>query len=101
MLLFCDALKAHRMNKKRIIDLHLDEFEEAIEQILYRLLTQSIQNKESEELLTRREVVKRLKIAPSTLSEYTKKGILTSYYIGNRVYYKWSEILSSGVKAIK
>lgn len=90
------------MEKTRIIDLNLEEFQEVIEELLQKHLKEAINNKGTgDELLTRDQVIKRLHISPSTLALYTNKGILTSYYIGHRVYYKWSEILSAGIRAIK
>ncbi len=90
------------MEKTRIIDLNLEEFQEIIEELLQKNLIQVLSIKESgDELLTRNQVIKKLHISPSTLALYTNQGILTSYYIGHRVFYKWSEILNAGIKAIK
>jgi len=87
------------MENKRIIDLNIVEFEDHIGQILDSKLNQALHElKEEEKLLTREQVIKRLGIAPSTLADYTHKGILTSYRIGHRVYYRWSEIINSAVK---
>jgi len=47
---------------------------------------------EPNEYLTRVEVSKLLKIDLSSVHNWTKKGILTSYQIGGRVYYKRTEI---------
>ncbi|PWE00997.1 helix-turn-helix domain-containing protein [Marinilabilia rubra] len=44
------------------------------------------------EYLTRHETAKLLKVDLSTVHNWTKKGILKRYGIGNRVYYKFSEI---------
>ncbi|HSC55290.1 MAG TPA: helix-turn-helix domain-containing protein [Phnomibacter sp.] len=44
------------------------------------------------EYLTREEVASLLKCDLSTLYHWTKKGKLKSYGIGNRVYYKRTEI---------
>ncbi|HEC44624.1 MAG TPA: DNA-binding protein [Bacteroides sp.] len=87
------------MENKRIIDIQLDEFESRLEQIIDSRIIKVVSDlKEGEELLSRIQVIKRLGIAPSTLNDYTHKGILTSYRIGNRVYYKWSEILEAAIK---
>ena len=48
---------------------------------------------EAEELLTRNETAKLLKISLSTLWHWSKDGRLKAYGLGNRVYYKKSEIL--------
>jgi hypothetical protein len=90
------------MENKRIIDLDLVEFQHIIEELLKKHIRDAIHNKEgSEELLTRAQMIKRLHISPSTLALYTNNKILTSYYIGHRVFYKWSEILNAGIKAKK
>jgi hypothetical protein len=48
-----------------------------------------------EELLTREETAQLLKIDISTLWNWTKKGKIISYGIGNRVYYKKGEIMKA------
>jgi maltoporin len=82
--------------QKRIIDLYFDEFEKSLEQILDSKINSAFNNLElGDNLLSRKQVIKRLGIAPSTLTDYTHKGIFKSYRIGHRVYYKWSEILNA------
>jgi len=54
--------------------------------------------RDQEELLMRDEAAKLLKINITTLYHWTRKGKLPSYGIGNRVYYKRSEIMNSLVK---
>lgn len=46
-----------------------------------------------DELLTREEACKFLKIDSSTLWHWTNKGKVTAYGIGNRRYYKKAELL--------
>ena len=58
-------------------------------------LEKHFQPKEPTEYLTRIEVTKMLKIKIGCLYNWTKEGILTSYQIGGRVYYKRSEIDNS------
>lgn len=55
-------------------------------------LKNEFQPKEPEEYLSRNEVKNLLKIDLSTLWSWTKKGKLQAYGIGNRVYYKRTEI---------
>jgi excisionase family DNA binding protein len=55
-------------------------------------LKANFQPKQPAEYLTRNEVAEMLKCDLSTLWLWTKKGKLTSYGIGNRTYYKRSEI---------
>lgn len=75
------------------------ELEEIITQIIRSELEEfrkdiSIHN----ELLTRREACSLLKINMTTLWNWSRKGKIISYGIGNRVYYKKSELLESLVK---
>ena len=73
---------------------------EILEGVQNYLQDAMFQNKEKEVLdyLTRRQVAEMLSIDLSTLHHWTKKGKLTSYGIGNRVYYKKSEIEQAIVK---
>ena len=60
-----------------------------------RAIKENFQPKEPVELLTREETAEYLKISLSTLWHWSKKGILPSYGIGNRVYYKRRDIENS------
>ena len=51
-----------------------------------------ISSQSDEELLTRTETAEFLKINFTTLWHWTKKGKVTAYGIGNRVYYKRGEL---------
>ena len=55
-------------------------------------LKQSYQPKEPEEFLSRAEVAKLLKVDISTIFNWGKAGKIKRYGLGNRVYYKRSEI---------
>lgn len=46
----------------------------------------------SEEILTRQEVAKLLKVNLSTIHNWCKKGKLKPYGIGNRVYFRRADI---------
>jgi hypothetical protein len=50
---------------------------------------------QTETLLTRKEASEKLKISLVTLNDWSKRGIIQSYLIGGRVYYKESEIEAS------
>lgn len=73
---------------KKIIDLTVSEFKSLLIEVFKE--DQSI--KKSFDLMTRKEVKTLLSIDYSTLYLWTKKGILKSYGIGNRIYYKRAEI---------
>ena len=53
---------------------------------------------DEEELLTVEETLKFLKCSKQALWNWRKKGILPSYRLGNRVYYKKSDIFAKLVK---
>ena len=55
-------------------------------------LKKDFQPKEPTAYLSRREVKQLLGITLNTLNNWTKKGILTAYGIGGRVYYKRNEV---------
>lgn len=80
-------------------DLSVEELQELIgstvkknvEELHKELLTKNY----NEELLTREETCKFLKINSSSLWSYTNKGKVKAYGIGARRYYKRSELLES------
>jgi hypothetical protein len=87
------------MENKRVIDLQLDELEDRISAINTALLKSVLSNfHKSEELVSRKQVKERLGIAYSTLDDYTKKGILKSYQLGHRIFYKWHEVINAAHK---
>ncbi len=55
-------------------------------------LKDQFQPKEPEEYLTRKQVSELLQVDLSTLHRWTKCGKLIAYGIGNRVYYKRTEV---------
>jgi len=50
---------------------------------------------DAEKYLTRKEVANYLQISLPTLHDYSKRQILKSYKIGNKVRYKASEVIES------
>ena len=61
----------------------------------FKKLLNEFQPKHPEELMTRNEVKDFFKVDLSTIWAWTRNGRLKSYGIGNRVYYKRSEIEAS------
>lgn len=59
------------------------------------LLKAEFQPKEPTEYLTRNEVAQLLKVDLSTVHNWTKKGKIKAYGLGNRVYYKRHELNQS------
>jgi len=58
----------------------------------------SLTKPSDQELLTREETCKLLKIDSSTLWRWTNKGKIIAYGIGNRRFYKKEELLESLIK---
>jgi excisionase family DNA binding protein len=58
-------------------------------------IKKNFEPKQPTELLTREEMSNLLKCDLSTIHNWTKKGKLHAYGIGNRVYYKRSEVEAS------
>lgn len=58
-------------------------------------LKNSFEPKSPTELLTRNEVAEMLKCDISTVHNWTKKGKLKKYCIGDRTYYKRTEVESA------
>jgi hypothetical protein len=50
---------------------------------------------DNDELITREETCQLLSLSKTTLWKHTKRGKLISYGIGNRVYYKRTEVLNA------
>lgn len=85
-------------------NLRFEDVPQAVELVLQKLsllekeiseIKTNFQPKEPTVLMTRTETAEFLKISISTLWHWSKKGIVPSYGIGNRVYYKRSDIEAS------
>jgi len=61
-------------------------------------LKKSLQPIQPTEYLTRNDVAQLLQINLSTLYNWTKKGVLNSYSISSRVYYRRDEVNNAIVK---
>ena len=90
------------MIKREIVQIENISVEELTEIIAEKLVDKLekkiatlISKQNDEELLTRTETAKILKVELTTLWSWTKKGKITAYGIGNRVYYKRGEIMKS------
>ncbi|QIG89401.1 helix-turn-helix domain-containing protein [Chryseobacterium sp. POL2] len=70
----------------------ITEIKNALIPELKAQLSAQFQPKEPTEYLTRSEVCKLLKIDLSSLHRWRKEGKIPSYGVGNRVYFKRSEV---------
>lgn len=83
------------MSQVQLINLSAEQLQTAIiEGVKTQLdeLKKEFRPKEPTEWLTRTEVKQLLKVDLSTVHNWTKKGKLKAYGMGNRVYYKRSEV---------
>ena len=76
---------------------------EELKDLVGRSLEEVIKNNSltqppDQELLTREETCKLLKVDSSTLWRWTNKGKVKAYGIGNRRFYKKEELLESLIK---
>ncbi len=85
------------MKQINITQIDPDEFLSRFDFRLKEIL-EKISSQKSEELLTRKEAAKYLKISLTTLYYWTKKGKIPAYSVSNRLYYKRSEIDASLIK---
>ena len=83
-------------NSVIVYNLSVLQFEELVKSTVkeqFDNFKKNLSKDSEEELLTREETFKLLKIDSSTLWTWTKKGKVKAYGIGNRRYYKRSELL--------
>lgn len=93
------------MIKRELVQVEIISVEELTEIIADKLaekietrIAMLISSQNDEELLTRDETTEFLKINSTTLWHWTKKGKVTAYGIGNRVYYKRGELKKALIK---
>lgn len=75
-----------------------EELKQIIKEVIQEELLEvrkQLEEKDSEVLLTRQETCEFLKISITTLWQWSKKGKIESYGIGNRIYYKKEDLLKS------
>ena len=88
-----------KLNQIIIDVLSKEELEDLIGKSLEEVIKNNTINKTiDQELLTREEACKLLKIDSSTLWRWTNKGKIIAYGIGSRRFYKKEELLNSLIK---
>ena len=77
----------------------INRFDEILEQQIKKLQKENPQPKENKnEYLKRAKVAEIFGVSTVTIWEWSKKGILKSYKIANRVYFKRNEIDQALIK---
>ena len=72
----------------------LDKIEERIKSAI-RISQQNNSESNKEELLSRKETAKMIKVSLPTLNKWTRRGLIQSHRIGRRVLYKIEDIQTS------
>ena len=85
------------MNAIQLLELSLDDLRTLLSDVVKEQMKQ-YEKDTPEQLLTRKEVAEKLSISLPTLHKYTELGILIQHKIGERVYYRWDEVLSAAKK---
>jgi hypothetical protein len=86
----------NKVNMKNIMieNTSLEELVSEIKKIVKQVIETcelSAQN-DSEKVLTRKETSELLQVSFVTLNKWNKLGVLPSYSVGTRVYYKWNDV---------
>ena len=79
----------------QLISISFDDLKDLFGQVLkteLEAVKKHLQPKQPNEYLTRKEVSEMLKIDLSSVHNWSKRGILKPHQIGNRVYFKMSEV---------
>lgn len=83
-------------NSLMVHNIDVQQFQELLKETVKAELLElkkSLKEESQDELLTREETFRLLKIDSTTLWYWTRDGKLKCYAIGNRRYYKKSEVL--------
>ncbi len=83
------------MQKQILITMSVDQFKKIVEETIESKIGSIIEKNTFEKLLTTEEVTQRLGVTRVTLYAWRKKGLIKSYKIENRVFFKWSEIINN------
>lgn len=83
-----ESIVVHNLNVQELKDLINSTLKEELNEVF-----EALKREKNETLLTREETYRLLRIDSTTLWYWTKAGKLICYAIGNRRYYKKSEVL--------
>ena len=89
------------MNTIQITELTTNELKSLLKESVkqeFNQLKEEILCKTPTQYLTRKQVAKMLDINLTTLNNWTNRGVLTSYGIQGRVYYKRDEVEKAFIK---
>jgi excisionase family DNA binding protein len=81
-------VEVHRINAQDLLH-RFDSIENKLTQ-----LSETVKPQEATELITRQQVADLFGVSLVTVHEWTKKGVLLAYRIGNKVRFKRNEVLN-------
>nr|WP_321454192.1 helix-turn-helix domain-containing protein [uncultured Carboxylicivirga sp.] len=84
----------HPESRKEIQDIIREVIQEEIEKMTFQIPT-SLELKDNEALLTRKEAMELIKCSHSTLYRYQKEGVVPYFKIGKKVLFKKGALLES------
>lgn len=76
----------------QIVQLSVEELKQIIQSACQEVVQLTAAQRNPQDLITRQELAEWLKIDLSTIHNWKKRGKITAYSIGNRVYFKRAEI---------
>jgi hypothetical protein len=88
-------------NTFNLVGLTIDELKNLVGQVIkteFDAVKKHLQPKQPNDYLTRKEVSEMLKIDISSVSNWSKRGILKPLQIGNRIYFKLQDVENSIVQ---
>jgi hypothetical protein len=88
-----NSILLQNLSSDQLTELMTNVFKTQLEDFKKELITQSTQS-ESEDLMTREQVLEFLQINASTLWHWQNKGRIKVYKFANKCYYKRSELMN-------
>lgn len=80
------------MEKQRIIDLTVDEFEDLISTTVERAIVASQPASDTVPLYSRQDIMRQFKVSYPTAMRYEKMGLLKGRKIGHKVFFSQDEL---------
>jgi len=82
-------------NYKQVLLINHQAFIDEVQQMLRdqkKEILHELRKRKNDDLFTRQELAKYLKVSQQTIINWASRGILNPTYIGSRVYYKADEV---------
>ena len=89
-----ENLKFIQVTPNELVNLISESVKTQIQE-LSNYLKASTPQKDEKEFLTRKEVAELFKVSLVTIHEWCNTGVLKHYKVGNRTYFKYTELLET------